>query len=152
MLNIFYHYLIFLENIIRYRKSQFFMDKKRFGTAAERELIHMFWKEDIPAIRVAGSGSMRYPSPDIVAGTPLKKYAIECKAVKGEKLYIPKLEIEQLREYGLKFGAQTFIGVKFGKDWYFLILDDLRETEASFSINTEEVRIKGLLFEDLVKY
>ena len=128
------------------------MNKKRFGTTAERELIHMFWKENIPAIRVAGSGSMRYPSPDIIAGTPLKKYAIECKAVTGEKLYIPKNEIEEFKKYCTMFGAQGFIGVRFDKNWYFLILEDLRETEASFSINTEEVRIKGLLFEDLVKF
>lgn len=126
------------------------MNKKRQGTAGERELIHAFWKSNIPAIRVAGSGSMRYPSPDLVVGTPLRKMAIECKTIKGKKLYIPKKEIEELREYGKMFGAETFLAVRFDK-WYFLILDDLRETNASFSINTEEVRIKGLLFEDIIK-
>ncbi len=125
------------------------MNKKTKGTTAERELIHLFWKNDIPAIRVAGSGSMRYPSPDILAGTPLKKYAIECKTIKENKLYVPKKEIEELREFSIKYGAQPFLAVKFDK-WYFLILEDLRETEASFSINTEEVRIKGLLFEDII--
>lgn len=126
------------------------MNKKAKGTIAERDLVHKFWKEDIPAIRVAGSGSMRHPSPDIVAGTPIRKLAIECKNIEGNKLYVPKSEIEELRKYGQMFGAETFLAVKFDK-WYFLILDDLRETEASFSINTEEVRIKGLLFEDIVK-
>lgn len=52
------------------------MGLKQKGTIAERELIHLFWKNNIPAVRVAGSGSMRYPSPDILAGTPLKKFAI----------------------------------------------------------------------------
>lgn len=126
------------------------MNKKNKGTTAERELIHLFWKNDIPAIRVAGSGSMRHPSPDIVAGTPLRKIAIECKYIANNKLYVPKNEIEDLRKYCQMFGAEPFLAVKFDK-WYFLILEDLRETQASFSINTEEVRIKGLLFEDIVK-
>jgi holliday junction resolvase Hjr len=126
------------------------MNKKNIGTNAERELIHLFWKNKIPAIRVAGSGSMKYPSPDIIAGTNLKKIVIECKKVTGNKLYIPKSEIYLFNEFAKNFGAEPFIGVKFGKEWYFLILEDLRETTASFSINTEEVKIKGLLFEDII--
>lgn len=127
------------------------MNKKQLGTNAERELIHLFWKNEIPAIRVAGSGSMKYPSPDIIAGTSLRKIVIECKKVKGNKLYIPKNEINLLITFSKKFGAEPFIGVKFGKEWFFIIIEDLRETLASYSINTEEVRIKGLLFEDIIK-
>lgn len=127
------------------------MGLKQKGTIAERELIHLFWKNNIPAVRVAGSGSMRYPSPDILAGTPLKKFAIECKSIKGKILYVPKKEIEDLKKFANNYGAQAFLAVKFDI-WYFLILEDLRETIASFSINTEEVKIKGLLFEDLINF
>lgn len=126
------------------------VNKKRQGTVGERELIHQFWANDIPAVRVAGSGSMRYPSPDIVAGTPIRKLAIECKTIKDTKLYIPKSEIEELKEYASKFGAEPWLAVRFDV-WYFVMLDDLRKTTASFSINTEEVRYKGLLFEDILK-
>jgi holliday junction resolvase Hjr len=126
------------------------MNKKQLGSNAERELIHLFWKNKIPAIRVAGSGSMKYPSPDIIAGNNLRKIVIECKKVAGSKLYIPKNEVNLLIEFAKSFGAEPFIGVKFGKEWYFIIMEDLRETIASFSINTEEVRIKGLLFEDII--
>jgi holliday junction resolvase Hjr len=127
------------------------MNQKLIGTNAERELIHQFWKNNIPAIRVAGSGSMKYPSPDIIAGTSLRKLVIECKKIKENKLYIPKNEINLLIEFATNFGAEPFIAVKFGKEWFFLIMEDLRETTASYSINTEEVRIKGLLFEDIIK-
>ena len=127
------------------------MNRKSIGSNAERELIHQFWKNDIAAIRVAGSGSMKYPSPDIIAGNSLRKLVIECKKVSENKLYIPKHEVNLLVEFSKKFGAEPFIAVKFGKEWYFLIIEDLRETSASFSINTEEVRIKGLLFEDIIK-
>jgi holliday junction resolvase Hjr len=127
------------------------MNKKQIGSNAEREIIHLFWKNNIPAIRVAGSGSMKYPSPDIIAGNNLRKLAIECKKVGENKLYIPKNEINLLIEFSKKFGAEPFVAVKFGKEWYFLIIEDLRETSASYSINTHEVRIKGLLFEDIIK-
>lgn len=127
------------------------MNKKSIGSNAERELIHLFWKNNVPAIRVAGSGSMKYPSPDIIAGNSLRKLVIECKKVKENKLYIPKIEVNLLVEFAQKFGAEPFIAVKFGKEWYFLIIEDLRETTASYSINTEEVRYKGLLFEDIIK-
>ena len=58
---------------------------KKKGINAERELIHMFWAEKWAAIRVAGSGSSKYPSPDILAGNNLRKLAIECKAISGIK-------------------------------------------------------------------
>lgn len=66
-------------------------------------------------------------------------------------MYVPKKEIEDLKKFANNYGAQAFLAVKFDI-WYFLILEDLRETIASFSINTEEVKIKGLLFEDLINF
>lgn len=128
------------------------MDRKTKGTTAERELIHKFWKNNIPAIRVAGSGSMRYASPDIIAGTPLRKVVIECKNIGSERLYIPKEEIEELKKFGSMFGAQIFVAVKFPKlGFFFVMLEDMRETKGSYSVDTEEVRLKGLLFEDVLK-
>ena len=43
------------------------MSLKSKGINAERELIHKFWGVGWGAVRVAGSGSMRYPSSDILA-------------------------------------------------------------------------------------
>lgn len=123
---------------------------KRKGTVAERELVHMFWKENIAAIRVAGSGSMRYASPDIIAGNKLRKLVIECKTVKGKSLYLPKDEVDKLKEFSDMFGAEPWLAVRF-KEWFFVMPEDLKETEKFYSINTDYVRLRGLLFEDIMK-
>ena len=60
-------------------------NKKKKGTDAERDLIHIFWKNGWAAVRIAGSGSMKYPSPDILAGKNGTLYAIECKTTKSSQ-------------------------------------------------------------------
>ena len=58
------------------------MSTKSKGSNAERELIHMFWSKGFAAIRSAGSGSMKYPSPDLLVAKNNKILAIECKITK----------------------------------------------------------------------
>ncbi len=111
------------------------MSRKSKGINAERDLIHKFWKEKWAAVRIAGSGSSRYPSPDILAGNNLRKLAIECKASKEKHRYLTKDEIYELKEFSRLFGAEPWIAIKFDKEvWYFLTLDDLKETEKNYSI------------------
>ena|SRR3989338_3432611 len=127
------------------------MNRKAKGTNAERDLIHAFHKHQWSAIRVAGSGSSRYPSPDILAGNALRKLAIECKTVNNNAVYIPKSEVEQLRIFAQNFGAEPWIAVKLEKEeWVFLTLEDLKETEASFSVSVGLGKMKGLLFEEVI--
>ncbi len=47
--------------------------RKSKGSAAERELIHKFWANSWGAIRVAGSGSSQFPSPDILVGSKIER-------------------------------------------------------------------------------
>ncbi len=144
-------------------KSQFltiYMNLKAKGSNAERELIHLFWKSGFAAMRAAGSGSTTLPSPDIMAGNTLRKFAIECKATKANKQYLDKQQIEELKHYCKIFGAEPWIAVRFDKTqknpdqgWYFLTLEDLKETEGNnFVITSESARARGLLFEELVKH
>ena len=59
------------------------MSRKSKGINAERDLIHKFWNvEGWSAVRVAGSGSMKYPSADVLATNKLRRLAIECKTSK----------------------------------------------------------------------
>src|SRR3989344_2985518 len=44
------------------------MSVKQKGSKAERELLHMFWAKNFATIRSAGSGSMKYPGPDLLVG------------------------------------------------------------------------------------
>ena len=129
------------------------MSRKSKGINAERELIHKFWATDKwAALRVAGSGSMRYPSADVLATNKLRKLAIECKTTKKPWKYIEKDDIDQLKKFSELFNAEPYIAVKFNRnEWLFLTLEDLEETKKNFMINMEQAKIKGILFEELIK-
>jgi holliday junction resolvase len=128
------------------------MSRKSKGINAERALIHMFWSIRWAAIRVAGSGSSKYPSPDILVGNNIRKLAIECKASKDKKKYLTKEEIEHLKEFSDIFGAEPWIAIKFDKiAWHFITIEDLKETENNYLVSDEIIKNKGLLFEELIK-
>ncbi len=126
------------------------MSRKSKGINAERELIHLFWSRGWAALRIAGSGSMRYPSPDILAGNKRRRLAIECKASKSSYQYLSKEEIRQLKQFGTIFGAEPWIGIRFNNEkWMFLTIDDLKETGKNYVISSENARLKGVSFEEL---
>ena len=129
------------------------MSRKSKGINAERDLLHKFWSIDSwCAVRVAGSGSMRYPSADILASNKLRKLAIECKTCIEENKYLPKEDVEQLKTFADIFGAEPWIAIRFkGYDWYFISLEDMSETKKGFSIGVDAAKSKGLLFEEIIK-
>ena len=128
------------------------MSSKSKGINGEREIIHLFVEtEEWFACRVAGSGSSRYPSPDIIAGNKLRKLAIECKTCNNKSKYLPKEEIEQLKTFADLFGAEPWVAIRFkGHDWYFMSLEDIIESGKSFVIDVDAAKSKGLLFEEVV--
>lgn len=127
------------------------MSRKSTGISAERELIHFFWKNSWAAIRIAGSGSVRYPSPDILAGNSLRKVAVECKSTRSVYQYFTLKEIEQLKEFAAIFGAEPWVAVKFKNvDWFFISLEDLKMTGKHFSVSLESAKRKGLLLPDMI--
>lgn len=127
------------------------MSSKTKGINAERELIHMFWKHGWAAIRVAGSGSSKYPSPDILAGNNLRKLAIECKSISSENKYLSKQTISQLEFFAKKFGAEPWIGIRFNHlGWFFLTLEDISKVGKTFRISKKIAEEKGLLFVELI--
>lgn len=128
------------------------MSKKSRGIAGERELVHKFWANGWACIRVAGSGSSKYPSPDLLAGNNLRKLAIECKLVKNMDKYFSREELDDLKTFSVKFGAEAWVAIKFkGFDWLFINLEDLKVTDKGFSINFETAKQKGLSFDNLTE-
>ncbi|MDP7322313.1 MAG: Holliday junction resolvase Hjc [Candidatus Woesearchaeota archaeon] len=119
---------------------------------AERDLIHKFWATSgWSAVRIAGSGSMKYPSADVLASNKLRKLAIECKTCIEKNKYLPKEEVKQLKQFADIFGAESWIAIKFkGHEWFFISLADITETAKSFVIDKESIKSMGLLFEELV--
>lgn len=128
------------------------MNAKAKGTNAERDLIHQFWSNDWAAVRIAGSGSMKYPSPDILASNNRRKVGIECKSTKNQYQYLTKEEIENLKKFCSLFGAEPWVGVKFKSFWYFLSLDSLKETGKNFVVSQELAKQKGLTFNELLGF
>jgi len=128
------------------------MSRKSKGIGAERELIHLFWKtNEWSACRVAGSGSMIYPSPDILAGSGEKKLAIECKACKGDSQYFPLDELASLQAFADRFGAEPWIAIRFDREeWVFVRPEQLEKTPTQYVAKKNVVFSKGLRFEGLV--
>ncbi len=128
------------------------MSRKSKGINAERDLVHKFNHVGWVSARIAGSGSSKYPSPDVIAGNNLKKLVIECKTLQAETKYLTKKEVEELKIFADTFGAEPWIAVKFGKEeWFFLNIEDLKLTDRHYVINLNDARLKGLLFEELIK-
>lgn len=134
------------------------INKKAKGTKAERELVHKFWgTEQWVVMRAPGSGSIKYPCPDILAGKPDRKLAIECKSTKSKRQYLTNKEVAELKEFSNIFGAEPWIGVRFdttinNNNWFFLTMDDLEQTDKHFVVSLENAKRKGLLFEELVGF
>ncbi len=126
------------------------MNKKGKGIKAERELIHLFWKHGWAAVRVAGSGSSHYPSPDVLAGNGVKSLAIECKSSGELNRHLPMQQVEDLITFARMFGAEPWIGARFNDmKWAFFSPDDLKKTGTGFSVSVKMVKEKGLTFEQL---
>jgi Holliday junction resolvase len=127
------------------------INRKAKGTKGERELVKFFNENSWSSIRVAGSGSSRYPSPDVLAANAIRRLAIECKVTKDKKKYFQNKEIDQLNEFSTKFGSESWIGVKFPDEpWYFLMPEDLKDTGACWSVSVELAKLRGLTKEELI--
>ncbi|MBT6995394.1 Holliday junction resolvase [Candidatus Woesearchaeota archaeon] len=125
---------------------------KAKGTRAERELFHLFWKNNFAAIRSAGSGSTTMPAPDILAGNKNKLLAIECKSIKNNKQYFPKKEIQELFEFSDKINAKPFIGMRFDNHgWFFLNAKKLKTNKnGNYSISLKLSKVEGINFKELI--
>ncbi|HLD89326.1 MAG TPA: Holliday junction resolvase Hjc [Candidatus Nanoarchaeia archaeon] len=128
------------------------MTRKSKGTNAEREIVRMFWQNGWACFRSAGSGSMRFPGPDIIAGNKVRKIAIECKTTKGTSIYLDDHDVSQIKEFSDSFGAEPWVGVRFDKvGWFFLNLEDIEKTGKGYKLDLFGAKRKGLSFEELIQ-
>ena len=127
------------------------MNTKAKGTNAERELIHMFWDKGFASLRAAGSGSMKYPCPDLIVGNNIRKLAIEVKRPGNKYQHFTGKEIDELQQFSNMFGAEAWVAVKI-KEWKFLTLEDLNATENNFSVTEDIAERKGLSFNELINF
>src|SRR3989338_11150366 len=120
-------------------------DRKSKGSNSERDLVHKFNAKGWSAIRSAGSGSMKYASPDVLAGNNLRRLAIECKTTVGIGKYLTKKEVDELVLFANNFGAEAWIAIRFDRmEWHFLNIEDLVKTEKSYFVDIKIAKDKGL--------
>ncbi len=124
------------------------MTKK--GMKFERDLIHMFWDKGYAALRTAGSGAARYPTPDVVAGNGNKFIALEVKKRNNLPVYLTENEVRELVMFSNLFGADAYIAVKIPrKEWKFVDIDHLKKCK-SYRVD-EEVYSTGINFESIIE-
>jgi Holliday junction resolvase len=119
------------------------------GSRVERELINMLWAAGWAAIRSAGSGSMHFPSPDILAGNKIRRLAIEVKSIKDDKKYFSEDDVKQLMNFSGYFGAEPWLAIRFdGAPWAFVNPEDLEKTKTGFAFSKGNSR--ALSFEEVL--
>jgi Holliday junction resolvase len=134
--------------------AKFVLNRKGKGTAAENELIHKFWESDSwVCVRVAGSGSNKYPSPDLLASRGDKKIVMEVKVVNDVKKYFTGQEIRDLNYFAQKFGAESWVGIRFeGNQWFFIPASELEITKSeNYVITLIDMKRKGFSFDEMIK-
>ena len=128
------------------------INRKAKGINGERDIVHLFWKAGWAASRVAGSGAVSFPAPDVIAGNNIRKVVIEAKVTSSASKYFSKKEIEDLIEFARIFGAEPWVSIKFPQsDWLFLNPEDLKATPLGFSVSIRRAKALGLLFEEFIR-
>lgn len=123
------------------------MGAKTKGTSAERELVHLLWANKWAASRVAGSGSIKYPVPDIIASKQGKQIAIECKTTKEDTQYLTKEEVADIKKFAAISGAEPYIAVRFAREqWLFLKPEELDVTPTQFVISKKNTLTQAKTF------
>ncbi|MGC8710710.1 MAG: Holliday junction resolvase Hjc [Candidatus Micrarchaeia archaeon] len=119
------------------------------GARGERELLSRFAELGFSVIRSAGSG-VNSISPDIVAIKEGKGFAFECKAWESSVAIEPE-KFDVLRKWEKNTGLRTFIAWRMnGMGWFFVALDELKQTEKSFRISKKDAIARHRVFEELI--
>jgi len=119
------------------------MANKKRGISFEREIIKKCWEQNIAAHRIAGSGSSKYPSPDIIAFRNGKGYAIECKSTKNGTIYIKEESIKQLIKFSKISGLNPVVAIKFPRNYFFIHPNELQKEGKMFKLNMDEAKKMG---------
>ncbi|MBI4043916.1 MAG: hypothetical protein HY393_03885 [Candidatus Diapherotrites archaeon] len=115
------------------------------GANAERELIALLLQANVAALRAAGSGVAPSAGPDVVALTPGRVLAIECKAWKASTLSISHVQVKDLQGWCARSGAELVVAWKIPhKGWRFLGLEHFSKTPKFYSVSRDTALRKGL--------
>ena len=115
------------------------------GANAERELMKVLVSKGFMVVRAAGSGVNQIPCPDLLALKKGKILAFECKAWKGNYLYIKTENFESQEKFCEISGAISLIGWKIpNHGWLFMESNQLKKKGKHYSINKKQAQVHSL--------
>lgn len=123
------------------------MSNKSKGANVERELLKKFSENGFKAARVAGSGLNDESPCDLIAGKKGKKYAIECKSSRKNKIYISKQQIEDFLLFSNLIDLEPVVALRFLREgWIFIKPEYLENVGQTFAISLEDAKKSGKKF------
>lgn len=127
------------------------MSNKSRGCNYERQLVDLLHDAGFAAVRVAGSGAMPLPCPDIVACRRGMILAIECKTTRKNQVYISNDQMDDLNQYSKLAGAKPLVAVRFPHHhWSFFSPSTIPKTDGSVYVVSRQLAARrGLTLADL---
>lgn len=121
------------------------------GSAAERELIELFFNHGFAVIRAAGSGTNVFSAPDLVALRSDLRFGIESKAWGSNNLSIPVVQFEDLVNWCKKGGCQALFAWKYPREgWFFLFPEAFHKTPKFYAVSKHQALQKKIDFGVLI--
>ncbi len=129
--------------------------RRQRGFAHERDLVLKLWNKGFAVLRAPASGAKtrRTAVPDVVAIKSGVVYCFEVKTTrKARTIYIPKHQVDKLREFVKRAGGKGFVAVKIigESGWRFIPVEMLEETGGGNYKVTAETMARGYRLKDLV--
>ena len=100
------------------------MSRKSRGCDYERKLVHLLRSLGYCSVRVAGSGCMRYPSPDVIASNGTRVIAFEVKSSQKSCVYLGEADVSDLLQFSFEFHCEPWFAFHLvGKGWFFRLAE-----------------------------
>jgi Holliday junction resolvase len=100
------------------------------------------YKQGYAVVRVAGSGAIDMPCPDIVALKSGRCYAVECKAWAKRNLCIPAEKVEELLAWAKRAGARPVIAWRYPRQgWFIMEPKEMHRSDKYYCINLEQAQV-----------
>ncbi len=119
------------------------------GANWERSLKKLLEARGFVVIRAAGSG-VDHTSPDLLALSSTKKFALECKAWNSGYLWIERERFRTMQEFEQKTAIPYYVAWKVAREeWRFFPLASLKETGKAYTASGRDLHsgipLEGLL-------
>ena len=90
------------------------MNRYAKGANFERKIVSDFWAHGWASMRAAGSGTISFPVPDVIAVKDGRIIAVECKTTSKDRLSLKK-EILEMKTFMDICKGEAYIAIKFHK-------------------------------------